>query len=259
MNRKHEREISRVITEAAGPDSQIAASIESRVATLNWTALEQSLSDYGYAQTPAILTPAECTSLVQLYSDDHLFRSRIEMARFRFGEGDYKYFANPLPAIVQALRTAFYPRVAPIANRWMERLGDQQRFPDTLDEFLTICHRHGQKKPTPLLLHYETGDYNCLHQDLYGDVAFPIQLTCFLSPPDRDYTGGEFLLVEQRPRAQSKGEVMSPREGEIVIFATRYRPVRGSKGYYRVTLRHGVARIRSGVRYTLGIIFHDAQ
>src|SRR5581483_3817730 len=259
MNRKQERHVSRIIPEVEAPESHIAASVKSRVANLNWSALEQSLSDYGYAQTPAILTSAECASLVQLYSDDRLFRSRIEMARFRFGEGDYKYFANPLPAIVNSLRTAIYPFVAPIANRWAERMGDKQRFPSTLAEFIAVCHRHCQKKPTPLLLHYETGDYNCLHQDLYGDVAFPIQLTCFLSQPERDYTGGEFLLVEQRPRAQSKGEVTSPRQGEMVIFATRYRPVQGSKGYYRVNLRHGVARVRSGVRFTLGIIFHDAK
>jgi len=183
----------------------------------------------------------------------------VEMARFRFGEGDYKYFAMPLPEIVQQLRAAFYPHVAAVANRWMEQLGDRQRFPDELEEFLAVCHRKGQRKPTPLLLHYDAGDYNCLHQDLYGEVAFPLQLTCFLSQPGEDYTGGEFLLVEQRPRAQSKGEVVEPRQGDVIIFTTRYRPVQGSKGYYRVNVRHGVARVRSGTRYTLGIIFHDAK
>ncbi len=234
-------------------------SVALRIAALNWDQLQESLSAYGYAQTPSVLTPSECAGLVQLYPDDRRFRSHIEMARFRFGQGDYKYFAAPLPEIVQEMRTAFYPYAAKIANRWMEELGDRQRFPESLEEFLTVCHRHGQKKPTPLLLHYEAGGYNCLHQDLYGEVAFPLQLTCFLSQPAVDYTGGEFLLVEQRPRAQSKGEVIAPRQGEIVIFTTRYRPVRGTKGYYRVNVRHGVARLRSGVRYTLGVIFHDAK
>jgi uncharacterized protein len=236
-----------------------ALSIEQRVRELDWPEVERSLVNYGFAHTPRLLTASECEEQIRLYSDDRLFRSRVEMARFRFGEGDYKYFAAPLPAAVQELRTTFYPHVAAIANRWMEELGDRQRFPDQLEEFLALCHHHGQKKPTPLLLHYEAGDYNCLHQDLYGEVAFPLQLTCFLSRPGEDYTGGEFLLVEQRPRAQSKGEVITPGQGEIVIFTTRYRPVRGSKGYYRVNVRHGVARVRTGVRYTLGIIFHDAK
>lgn len=236
-----------------------AISMGQRVRELDWLELERSLASYGYAHTSRILSASECEGLVRLYSDDRLFRSRVEMARFRFGEGDYKYFAAPLPEVVQELRKAFYPHVAAIANRWMEELGDRQRFPDDLEEFLSLCHRKGQKKPTPLLLHYEAGDYNCLHQDLYGEVAFPLQLTCFLSRPGDDYTGGEFLLVEQRPRAQSKGEVIAPGQGEIVIFTTRYRPVRGSKGYYRVNVRHGVARVHSGVRYTMGIIFHDAK
>ena len=236
-----------------------AAPIRRRVDELDWSELERSLSNHGYAQTAAVLNGDECESLIRLYPDDHLFRSRVEMARFRFGEGDYKYFANPLPEIVQELRAAFYPRVAAIANRWMEQLGDRQRFPDDLEGFLALCHRKGQKKPTPLMLHYEAGGYNCLHQDLYGEVAFPLQLTCFLSQPGVDYAGGEFLLVEQRPRAQSKGEVIVPRQGEIIIFTTRYRPVHGSKGYYRVNVRHGVARVRSGTRYTLGVIFHDAK
>ena len=237
----------------------VTGSIRGRVDGLDWSELEHSLSSYGYAQSPIVLSAAECESLIRLYPRDELFRSRVEMARFRFGEGDYKYFAAPLPEIVQQLRSAFYPHVATVANRWVDQLGDRQRFPDDLEEFLALCHRKGQKKPTPLMLHYEAGDHNCLHQDLYGEVAFPLQLTCFLSQPGEDYAGGEFLLVEQRPRAQSKGEVIAPRQGEIVIFTTRYRPVRGSKGYYRVNVRHGVARVRCGVRYTLGIIFHDAK
>jgi len=233
--------------------------IAERVHGLDWRDLENSLSNYGYAHTGRLLSQKECESLVRLYPEDQLFRSRVEMARFRFGEGDYKYFAAPLPEIVQQLRSAFYPHVAAVANRWMEQLGDRQRFPDELEEFLAVCHRKGQRKPTPLLLHYDAGDYNCLHQDLYGEVAFPLQLTCFLSQPGEDYTGGEFLLVEQRPRAQSKGEVIAPRQGEVIIFTTRYRPVQGSKGYYRVNVRHGVARVRSGTRFTLGVIFHDAK
>src|SRR5437588_1070962 len=200
--------------------------IAQRVRQLNWGVLEHSLCDYGYARTPRVLTADECTQLMGLYPDDKLFRSRIDMARFRFGVAYYKYSANPLPGIVEQLRTAFYPPLASVANRWMEQLNSADRFPATLAEFLQICHKRGQKRPTPLLLHYEAGGYNCLHQDLYGDVAFPLQLTCFLSQPGRDYEGGEFLLVEQRPRAQSKGEVISPGEGEIVIFTTRYRPRR---------------------------------
>jgi len=170
-----------------------------------------------------------------------------------------KYFANPLPEIVQQLRSSFYPHVAEVANLWARQLGDALEFPRSLDAFLGMCHKAGQEKPTPLLLHYEAGGYNCLHQDLYGEIAFPLQLTCFLNEPARDYTGGEFLLIEQRPRAQSKGEAILPKQGEIVIFTTRYRPAHGSRGYYRVAIRHGVSRILSGTRYTLGVIFHDAK
>ena len=181
------------------------------------------------------------------------------MARYRFGVGDYKYFAEPLPKTIQELRSGFYAPLASIANRWMEKLGSEERYPRTLNDFLTMCRKRGQSKPTPLLLHYEAGGYNCLHQDLYGEVAFPLQLTCFLSEPGRDYSGGEFLLLEQRPRAQSKGEAITARQGEIMIFTTRYRPAQGTKGYYRVNIRHGVSRVSSGVRYTLGVIFHDAK
>jgi uncharacterized protein len=229
------------------------------VAALDWPRIASSLDEEGYAHAPALLTPAECDALVALYDRDALFRSRVEMRRHGFGEGDYKYFAAPLPPLVAELREAFYPRLAPVANRWMEALGAATRFPPALDAFLEACARRGQTKPTPLLLHYEAGGYNCLHQDLYGDVAFPLQVAVFLSEPDVDYTGGAFLLVEQRPRAQSRGEALLPRRGELVIFATRERPVRGRRGYYRVNLRHGVARIRTGRRYTLGVIFHDAR
>jgi hypothetical protein len=201
----------------------------------------------------------ECRELIGLYGDDSRFRSHIDMARFRFGLGEYKYFANPLPAIVQELRSALYSHLAAIASRWMESLGSRERFSGQFQEFLKLCHRHGQKRPTPLLLRYTADGYNCLHQDIYGEVAFPLQVAFFLSRPGQDYTGGEFLLVEQRPRAQSRGEVIVPQQGEAVIFTTRYRPVRGARGYYRVNMRHGVSRIRSGERYTLGIIFHDAK
>jgi hypothetical protein len=233
--------------------------IQQRVSGLRWEELEQSLWEHGYAKTSPILSPLECDQLIQLYPDDSRFRSRIDMARYRFGIGDYKYFAEPLPEIVQALRSSFYAPLAQLANRWVEKLGSTERYPGTLSEFVEICRQHGQSKPTPLLLHYEAGGYNCLHQDLYGEVAFPLQLTCFLSQPGRDYSGGEFLLVEQRPRAQSKGEVVTAQQGEIVIFTTRYRPARGARGYYRVNMKHGVSRVSSGVRYTLGIIFHEAK
>jgi hypothetical protein len=234
-------------------------SIEKRLDELDWKAVEASLSQRGYAQTAPVLTPKECDAMVALYSKDEYFRSRIEMRRFRFGEGEYKYFQYPLPPLVQALREHAYPRLAHIANAWSHALGERGDYPASHDQFLTICRRHGQTKPTPLLLHYTSGGYNCLHQDLYGDVAFPMQLTVFLSRPNRDFTGGDFLLVEQRPRAQSRGEALAPEQGEMVIFATRYRPVQGTRGYYRINTRHGVSTVHSGSRFTLGIIFHDAK
>jgi hypothetical protein len=181
------------------------------------------------------------------------------MARHRFGVGEYKYFADPLPPLVQAFRTLMYPRLVPVANRWSALLGMRDRYPPDFAGLRALCNRHGQKRPTPLLLHYETGGYNCLHQDLYGRVAFPLQLTCLLSEPEADFRGGEFLLVEQRPRQQSRGESVPLARGEAVIFATRHRPAAGARGHYRATLRHGVSRLRSGERYTLGIIFHDAE
>jgi hypothetical protein len=233
--------------------------IQDRLEELDWKAIEASLWQRGYAKTDPLLTAEDCDALVELYTRDELFRSRIDMKRFRFGEGEYKYFAYPLPPLVQTLRATIYPRLAVIATAWAKALGQPERFPPSHDEFLTLCRRNGQTKPTPLLLRYGAGDYNCLHQDIYGAVAFPLQLTAFLSRPDRDFSGGEFLLVEQRPRAQSRGEVFTPVQGEIVIFATRHRPVQGSRGYYRVSMRHGVSTVRSGSRFTLGVIFHDAK
>jgi uncharacterized protein len=233
-------------------------SIEERLQRLDWKAIEQALWDMGYAKTPPLLTPDECDELISLYEDQSRFRRRIDMARHRFGVGEYQYFAEPLPALVQGLRMGMYPTLATIANGWMEALRQPQRYPLDLPSFLALCQEHGQTKPTPLLLRYEIGGYNCLHQDLYGEIAFPLQLTCFLSRRDIDYTGGEFLLVEQRPRAQSRGEAITTEQGEIIIFATRERPAVGSRGYYRLQMRHGVSRIRSGRRYALGIIFHNA-
>ena len=233
--------------------------IQDRLAQLDWKPIETSLWQRGYAETPPLLTAEECDALVALYGKDHLFRSRIDMKRFRFGEGEYKYFSYPLPPLVQTLRKHIYPRLAVIANAWAKALSQPNFFPLSHDQLLVLCRRNGQTKPTPLLLHYGAGDYNCLHQDLYGTIAFPLQLTVFLSRPIRDFSGGEFLLVEQRPRAQSRGEVLAPRQGELVIFATRHHPVQGNRGYYRVTMRHGVSTVRSGSRFTLGVIFHDAK
>jgi len=233
--------------------------IQDRLVRLDWKAIEASLWQRGYAKTDPLLTAEECDALIALYGNDQLFRSRIDMKRFRFGEGEYKYFTYPLPPLVQTLRETIYPRLAVIGNAWATALGQPDIFPSNHAELLAVCRRNGQTKPTPLLLRYSAGDYNCLHQDLYGAVAFPLQLTAFLSRPDRDFSGGEFLLVEQRPRAQSRGEVMDPQQGEIVIFATRHRPVQGSRGHYRVNMRHGVSTVHSGSRFTLGVIFHDAQ
>lgn len=233
--------------------------IQDRLAQLDWKAIEASLWQRGYAKTDPLLTAEECDALVDLYNKDQLFRSRIDMKRFRFGEGEYKYFTYPLPLLVQTLRETIYPRLAVIANAWARASGQPDSFPLSHDKLLAFCRRNGQTKPTPLLLRYGAGDYNCLHQDIYGTVAFPLQVTAFLSRPDRDFSGGEFLLVEQRPRAQSRGEVLVPAQGEIVIFATRHRPVQGTRGYYRVNMRHGVSTVRSGSRFTLGVIFHDAK
>jgi len=233
--------------------------LKKRIDTLNWPTIEQSLWDRGYARTPPLLTPEECNKLVSLYGKDEKFRSRTDMARHRFGVGEYKYFADPLPPLVQQLRERMYPRLAPIANRWMDALRIPEQFPVTLSEFLSYCREHGQTRPTPLLLYYEAGGYNCIHQDLYGAVAFPLQLTFFLSRREKDYTGGAFLLIEQRPRAQSRGEAITTEQGEMIVFTTRYRPAQGTRGYHRVQMRHGVSTVTAGTRYTLGVIFHNAR
>jgi hypothetical protein len=233
--------------------------VAARVAALDWAAIERALGAVGYATTPSLLAPADCAALVALYPDEARFRSRVDMARHRFGVGEYKYFAEPLPPAVEALRVHAYPPLARIANGWMAALGAAERFPDTLAALRALCAAHGQRRPTPLLLRYGAGGYNCLHQDIYGDVAFPLQLTVFLGRPGVDYAGGEFLLVEQRPRAQSRAEVVAAGQGEAVIFPTRHRPVAGARGHYRATVRHGVSRVHRGDRYTLGVIFHDAR
>ena len=233
--------------------------IGDRVQALDWDTIGRELWEYGYAKTPPVLTPDECGELAALYPDDTRFRSRVDMARYRFGVGEYKYFAHPLPPTVTALRASAYPHLAAVANGWSEAVGKGTAYPADLDGMLARCAAEGQTKPTPLLLRYEAGGYNCLHQDIYGDVVFPLQLTCFLSRRGLDYQGGDFLLVEQRARAQSRGDAIPTEQGEIVIFTTRARPVRGARGWYRAAMRHGVSRVRAGERYTLGVIFHDAK
>jgi len=232
--------------------------IADRVVNLEWSALERSLWRHGYALTPPVLTGAECAALVAMYEDDGRFRSRIDMARHRFGLGEYKYFAAPLPPLVQGIREAAYPPLAAIANQWETALGTATTYPPDLEGLLRRCRRAGQTKPTPLLLRYEVEGYNCLHQDVYGEVVFPLQITAFLSRRGVDYEGGDFLLVENRPRAQSRGEAIATEQGQLLIFTTRYRPLETPRGYYRASMRHGVSRLLAGRRYTLGVIFHDA-
>jgi len=217
------------------------------------------LDSYGATVLTELLSPGECASLAALYSDDQLFRSRVVMARHGFGRGEYKYFDYPLPDIIATLRTELYPSLAPFANRWNTVMAIDVRYPEQHADFLKRCHNAGQTKPTPLLLKYSAGDYNCLHQDLYGEHVFPIQVAVLLSDPGKEFSGGEFVLTEQRPRMQSRAEVISLHQGDAVAFAVHHRPVKGTRGFYRVNLRHGVSRLHSGHRYTLGIIFHDAK
>jgi hypothetical protein len=229
-----------------------------RIAAIDPAALAGELDAYGAATLARLLTPAECRALVALYPEDAPFRSRVVMARHGFGRGEYKYFAYPLPALIGALRDRLYPVLAPIANRWAGALSLDVRYPDAHAELLARCHAAGQLRPTPLLLAYAEGDYNCLHQDLYGEHVFPLQVAFLLSEPERDFTGGEFVVTEQRPRMQSRPMVVPLHQGDAVVFAVHHRPVQGTRGTYRVQLRHGVSRIRSGSRHTLGVIFHDA-
>jgi uncharacterized protein len=235
-----------------------AKDVVGRVKSLDWERVSQDLDAESSAMIEGLLAREECDALAALYPIDDLFRSRVVMARHGFGRGEYKYFSYPLPDIIASLRTALYPRLAPVANRWNAAMGIDVGYPETHAEFIARCHEAGQLKPTPLLLQYGAGDYNCLHQDLYGEHVFPLQVTILLSEPERDFTGGEFVLTEQRPRMQSRPEVVPLRQGDAVVFAVNQRPVQGVRGVYRVKLRHGVSRVRSGHRHTAGIIFHDA-
>jgi hypothetical protein len=233
--------------------------LSARIASLDWPRIAADLDAHGCAVTTPLLGADECAALAARYDDDARFRSRVVMARHGFGRGEYKYFADPLPDEVAALRTALFSPLAQIANRWNEQMGIALRYPDDHAAYLARCHAAGQTKPTPLLLRYGPGDYNCLHQDLYGEHVFPLQATVLLSRPDDDFSGGEFVLTEQRPRMQSRAEVVPLRQGEAVIFPVHHRPVTGTRGTYRVNMRHGVSRLRAGRRHTLGIIFHDAR
>jgi uncharacterized protein len=230
-----------------------------RVDTIDWMQAERDLDAQGCAVLKNLLTPDECRSIAALYPDDAMFRSRIVMGRHGFGRGEYKYFSYPLPDLIAQLRPALYARLKGIANRWNESMGIDVRYPDRHDAFLKRCHDAGQIRPTPLLLQYEAGDFNCLHQDLYGEHVFPLQVAILLSEPGRDFEGGEFVLTEQRPRMQSRAEVVGLRQGDAVAFAVHHRPVQGTRGTYRVNLRHGVSRLRAGKRHTVGVIFHDAK
>jgi hypothetical protein len=232
--------------------------IEARTGARDWTHIHAELDAHGWAMVEHLLTPSECRALAALYQDGGRFRSHVVMARHGFGRGEYKYLAYPLPRLIEALRTAIYPRLAPLADRWNDAMGIDVRYPATHADFLARCHAAGQRRPTPLLLQYGEGDFNALHQDLYGEHVFPFQVVFLLSQPGEDFDGGEFVLTEQRPRMQSRAEVVPLRRGDAAIFAVHHRPVAGRRGHYRVKLRHGVSRVRSGNRHTMGIIFHDA-
>jgi len=249
--------MSAILAQAEGLSTLAAA--KARVARTDWRKIGAQLDSHGAATLPGLLRPAECAMLSALYSQEKPFRSRVVMSRHGFGRGEYKYFDYPLPQTVATLRTALYPRLAPIANRWNEHMGLGMRYPVSHAAFLRRCHAAGQTRATPLLLRYQPDDYNCLHQDLYGEHAFPLQVTMLLSRPDEDFAGGEFVLTEQRPRMQSRAEVVPLGQGDAVIFAVHRRPVCGTRGMYSVKLRHGVSRVRRGERFTLGIIFHDAR
>src|SRR5262249_43845376 len=234
-------------------------SVADRIATIDWQRVEQDLDGQGSAVIDRLLSPSKCQAIAGLYQRNDIFRSRIVMARHGFGRGEYKYFGYPLPALIEYLRTSVYPALVPIANRWNSAMRIPVRYPEKHVDFIKRCHQAGQTKPTPLLLQYGAGDYNALHQDLYGEHVFPLQLAILLSEPGKDFTGGEFVMTEQRPRMQSRPIVVPVRQGDGVVFAVNNRPVQGIRGVYRVNLRHGVSRVLSGGRYTVGIIFHDAQ
>jgi uncharacterized protein len=232
--------------------------MEQRIEQLDWNKISGQLNDHGYALVNNLLSDEECDYLAKGYDHKELYRKTINMERYRFGLGEYKYFNYPLPGIIEQIRQSVYPRLAPVANNWMKVLNIEKQFPLSHVELIGECHTHQQIRPTPLILRYDKGGYNTLHQDLYGDIYFPVQLVLFMDEPGKDYEGGEFVLIEQRPRAQSRAIVLKPRKGDMLIFTTNFRPVKGTKGYYRVNMKHGVSEVISGRRHTLGIIFHDA-
>lgn len=232
--------------------------IQQRIDLLDWDRIKDDMNEKGYSCLSKVLADTECDELVSQYSDDGLYRKTINMERYRFGLGEYKYYQYPLPGVIQQLRETVYPNLAPIANNWMRVLNIDRYYPDRLEQLLEQCHLHDQHRPTTLILQYGKDGYNTLHQDMYGDVYFPMQLVVFLNEPEQDYKGGEFVLIEQRPRAQSKAIVLKPSKGNMLLFTTNFRPVKGNKGYYRVNMKHGVSEISSGIRHTLGVIFHDA-
>jgi hypothetical protein len=229
------------------------------LADFDWDVIEQSLTKRGFAHLPRLLAPDQCAGMIDLYDQADLFRSRIDMAQYRFGRGEYQYFSYPLPPLVEELRHALYSRLEGVANRWAEMFESEHRFPGNLSELLARCHAAGQARPTPLVLRYGAGDYNCLHQDIYGAIAFPFQVVCFLNQPGTHYGGGEFLLTEQVPRAQTMGRVFQPDQGDAMVITTRHRPGQGRRGVYRINVKHGVSPVAWGQRHTLGIIFHDAE
>jgi len=232
--------------------------ITTSIEKIDWQNVAESVNDNGYAIIPNLISDDDCAELINNYSNSAAYRKTVVMERYRYGLGEYRYFAYPLPPLIQQLREHVYPRLAPIANSWMKVFNIQTTFPATFEELQQLCHANNQVKPTALILKYGPGGFNTLHQDLYGDVYFPMQTVLFLTEPDKDYTGGEFVLTEQIPRAQSKAIVLKPRKGDVLIFTTNFRPVKGTKGYYRVNMKHGVSQLHSGVRYTAGVIFHDA-
>lgn len=235
------------------------ATVIAKIKSIDWDSVHRDLDGQGFAVIKDLLSPGDCQSVIDLYAEEKSFRKTVIMDRHGYGRGEYKYFAYPLPDLVQTLRSEAYPKLAPLANLWMKAMKIDRQYPDSHADFLSICHKAGQAKPTPLILHYTAGDYNCMHQDLYGEHMFPLQLAILLAEPQRDFSGGEFIITEQRPRMQTKPSVVPFTQGNGLIFAVHQRPVKGSRGIYRVNLRHGVSQVHSGERHTLGVIFHDAK
>ena len=236
----------------------VKENIKEIILAIDWQSIQKEMDEKGYALIPGLLPSEDCDKFIENYDEPDFYRKTITMERYRFGLGEYKYFDYPLPDLIQTVREEIYPRLAPIANNWMNQLRIEKHFPETFEELQTLCHRNNQTKPTPLILKYGKGGFNTLHQDLYGEIFFPIQTVFFLNEPEKDYTGGEFVLLQQTPRAQSKAIVLKPRKGEMLIFTTNFRPVKGSKGFYRANMKHGISEVHDGNRHTLGIIFHDA-